>query len=275
MFEYLKKAFWAGPTIPGLGRLPLNGLAVLGFTILGLGHPAFWFLGAGLEAAYLAAVASHPRFQRLVDAQRRSQGAAQAEEGREELIRKLDPPARKRLALVEEKRERIFQLTRESGVGAFELASLRDALDRIVWTYLKLLAGRHHLETSREQANETVLKQKIAELERSLAAGEDSSALRESQAATLKILQQRLSNLGRLEQTLKQVDSDLARTEAQVDLALENAGLRDSGVAALTANLELAGRTLDDELYFGDSETAALALGEAYGAPPPRSRERG
>lgn len=152
MLEYLKKAFWAGPTVSGLGRLPLNALAVLGFSILGVGHPAFWLLGAGLEAAYLAAVASHPRFQRLIDAQRRSEGAAQAEEGRDELIRKLDSPARKRLALVEEKRERILQLTREAGVGKAELASQQEALDGILSTYLKHLAGGQDLEASRLEA---------------------------------------------------------------------------------------------------------------------------
>ena len=273
MLEYLKKAFWAGPSVPGLGRLPVNALAVLGLMILGLGHPAFWLLGAGLETAYLATLASHPRFQRLVDAQRRSQTAAQAEAGRQELIAKLDAQARKRLAVVEEKRERILQLARESGAGAFELESQRDALDRMTWIYLKLLVGRHHLEASQVHASEADLKRKTAELERNLATAGDSTSLRESQAATLKILQQRLSNLGRFEQTLKQVDSDLARIEAQVDLALENAGLLGSG-ASVTANLELAGQILDDELYFGDSAPAVLALDEAYGAPPPPARER-
>ncbi len=38
MIEYLKQAFWAGPSLPGLGRLPVNALAVLGFGILGFGH---------------------------------------------------------------------------------------------------------------------------------------------------------------------------------------------------------------------------------------------
>ncbi|HEV8578118.1 MAG TPA: hypothetical protein VGX68_03465 [Thermoanaerobaculia bacterium] len=275
MLEYLKKAFWAGPTVPGLGRLPVNALAAAGFAILGIGHPAFWLLGAGLEAAYLTTLATHPRFQRLVDAQRRSQAASQTEEGRQELIRKLDATARQRLALVEEKRERILQLARESGAGAFELASQRDALDRMTWIYLKLLVGRHHLQASQVHATEADLKRRIAELERDMASAGDSSALRESQAATLKILQQRLGNLGRFEQTLKQVDSDLARIEAQVDLGLENAGMRGSG-AAVTANLELAGQILDDELYyFGDSAPAVLALDEAYGGPPARQRERG
>lgn len=267
MFEYLKKAFWAGPTVPGLGRLPLNALATLGFTILGLGHPAFWLLGAGLEAAYLAGVASHPRFQRLVDAQRRSQAASQSQEDRQELIRKLDPAARERLSRMEVKRERILRLAREAGLGAFDLESQRDALDRILSIYFKLLIGRHNLEASRTHAAEADLQRKIDELEGSLTAGGASSSLRESQAATLKILRQRLENLGRFEQTLQQIDSDLARMEAQVDLALENAGLRGGG-AAVTANLELAGQILDDELYFGDAETAALALGEAYASAP-------
>jgi len=273
MLEYLKKAFWAGPNLPGLGRLPINALAALGFAILGLGHPAFWLLGAGLEATYLTTLATHPRFQRLVNAQRRSQTAAQAEAGRQELIHTLDAQARKRLAAVEEKRERILQLAREARAGEFELESQREALDRMTWIYLKLLVGRHHLEASQVHAGEAELKRKIAELERNMAVAGSSSALRESQAATLKILQQRLGNLGRFEQTLQQVDSDLARIEAQVDLALENAGLRGSG-ASVTANLELAGQILDDDLYFGESATAVMALDEAYGAPSPPARER-
>jgi hypothetical protein len=81
-----------------------------------------------------------------------SQPAPQPEESREELIRKLDPAARERLALVEEKRERILQLTHEAGVGKAELASERDALDRILATYLKHLADRQDLEASRLEA---------------------------------------------------------------------------------------------------------------------------
>jgi hypothetical protein len=266
MFEYLKKAFWAGPSVPGLGRLPVNALAALGFGILGFGHPAFWLLGLGLEAAYLTAVASHPRFQRLVEAQRRHQKSV-ADQSRRELIDKLDSEARKRLALVDTKCQHILHIARESHAGEFELESQREALDRLSWIQLKLLMARHHLEASRVHASEADLKRKIAGLERDLAAGGSPSTLRDSQAATLKILRQRLENLSRFEETLKQVDSDLSRIEAQVDLALESAGLRGSG-AAVTANLELAGQILDEELYFGDSEATVLALERAYSAPP-------
>src|SRR5262245_1084088 len=101
--EYLKAAFWAGPSVRGLGRLPLNALALLGLGILGFGHPGFWLIGAGLEAAYLATLTTHPRFQRLVDIQRRHRATEAAEEGREQLARTLDPQSRQRLATLEGK----------------------------------------------------------------------------------------------------------------------------------------------------------------------------
>jgi hypothetical protein len=275
MIEYLKRAFWAGPSLPGLGRLPVNALALLGFGILGFGHPSFWLLGAGLETAYLATLVSHPRFQRLVDAEGRSQTTVEAEQGRQELIRSLDPPSRQRLAALEGKRERILSVAQESRAGDFELESSRDALDRLLWIYLKLLVARRQLEATRTQANEADLKKKAADLEQDLsagAAGGSSAALRDSQTATLKLLRQRLENLERCDESLKQVDSDLARVEAQVDLAVESAALRGGG-AAVTANLELASQALDDGLDFGESEAAVHALDQAYGAPP-RPRQR-
>jgi hypothetical protein len=228
-----------------------------------------------LETAYLAAVAFHPRFQRLVDIEKRRLASGDAEEGRQELIRKLDPDSRRRLAVLEEKRTRILEMARESQAGDYTIETGRDALDRLLWIYLKLLVARRHLQASRAQAGEADLKRKIADLERELKAGGAPSALRESQTATLKILRQRLENLERCEQGLTQVETDLSRIEAQVDLAQESATVRGGG-AALTANLELASQILDDGLEFGDSQAAVVALDEAYGAPPtpPRTRER-
>jgi hypothetical protein len=272
MIEYLKRAFWAGPSLPGLGRLPVNALALLGFTILGFGHPSFWLLGAGLEAAYLGTLVSHPRFQRLVNAQQRSQTSAEAEQSRQELIRSLDLPSRQRLITLEGKRGRILDLARESGAGDFELESARDALGRLLWIYLKLLVAKHQLQSTRTQADAADLKRKITDLERDLASGAATAALRDSQAATLKLLRQRQDNLDHCDESLKQVDSDLARIEAQVDLAIESTALRGGG-AAVTANLELASEALDGGFEFGESEAAVNALDQAYAAPP-RARER-
>lgn len=272
MLEYLKKAFWLGPDVPGLGRLPVNALGILGFGILGFGHPAFWLLGAGIEAAYLALTATHPRLQRVVDAERRRQSVGQEEDNRVELVRKLDPQVRKRLVLLEEKAARVLQIQRDAQAGDFALTSSREALEHLQWIYLKLLVARHHLESSQHQASQADLKKKIEDLERGLAAEGSSASLRSSQKATLEILRQRLENFEHGGQTLKEIESDLARIEAQVDLALESATVRGGGFV-VSANIELASRILDDGLYFGDSETAVMTLDQAYGAPP-KTRDR-
>jgi hypothetical protein len=266
MLDYLKAAFWYGVDLPGLGRLPVNVLALVGFAILGFGHPAFWLLGAGLEVGFVVLLAAQPRFQRAVDARRHAQAAAAGEHDRDELVRKLDAAARQRLAALDGKCAHVLQLLRDAHADDFTLESSQDALSRLSWTYLKLLVARFHLESSRQGASGADLQRQIAQLEQSLATPAMSGALRESQSATLKILRQRQQNLERCEQTLQEVASDLARIEAQADLALENANLRGSG-AVVTANLELASQILDDGLYYGDSQAAVAALDEAYKAP--------
>lgn len=273
MLKYLKEAFWWGPQVPGLGRLPVNAMAALGFAILGLGHEGFWLLGAGLEAGYLAWIATHPRFQRLVDARERVLEAGSAEEGRRALAASLEPASRRRFEALEAKIAASLQAGRDADLGAIEIETRRDALERLSWIALKLLVARHQLEASRLHASEADLKRRIAGLEQELAAGGgEPSALRQSRSATLEILRQRLRNLGRSEQTLKQIDSDLARIEAQVDLAFESASLQEGG-ELITANLELASEALQAGLDFGDLETAVVSVDQAYAAPP-RERER-
>ena len=266
MLDYLKKAFWAGPAVPGLGRLPVNALATLGFGILGLGHPAFWLLGAGLEAGYLALVATDARFQRWADRQRRTAPVPEATVLKKDLVERLRPESRSRLLALEQKCDRIVEIGRESDAGDFEIASAREALARLSWIHLKLLLARQHLESSRLHASEADLERKIADLEREIgASAEAPSSLRSSQSATLKLLQQRLRNLENCEATLKQVDSDLARIEAQVDLAVESATARGGG-SVIAADLELASQTLEDGLDFGEAEATVVALDQAYGS---------
>lgn len=273
MLKYLKEAFWWGPRVPGLGRLPINAMATLGFGILGLGHEGFWLLGAGLEAGYLALIATHPRFQRLVDARERVQEAGSAEEGRRALAASLAPESRRRFDALEAKIASTLRAGREADLGALEIETRRDALERLSWIALKLLVARGQLEASRLHASEADLKRRIADLEQEISKEPDRpSNLRQSQSATLEILRQRLRNLGRSEQTLKQIDSDLMRIEAQVDLAYESASLQGGG-ELIAANLELASEVLQGGLDFGDLETAVVSVDQAYAAPP-RERER-
>jgi len=271
MLDYLKAAFWASVDLRGIGRLPVNALAVLGFAILGFGHPGFWLLGAGLEAGYLSVIATHPRFQKAIDARQRS--LDQADTGRHDLASRLPPEAQRRLASLEEKCSRALAVAREVNADDFEEASRRDAFDRLTWIYLKLLAARRQLEGTRASAERDELQRRITVLEKESASPTATTALRQSQTATLDLLRQRLRNLEHCEQALKEVDSDLARIEAQIDLAVESAGVQGGGAAA-TASLDLASEILGEGLDYGDLGTQIAALDQAY-ASPPTERVRG
>jgi hypothetical protein len=270
MNDYLKRAFLLRVPVAGLGRFPLNVAAVLGFGILGLGNPAFWLLGAGIEAGYLALVATNPRFQRLVAAQRSAEAVAHAGNRRDELVSKLSLEARRRYEALEQRCAKALAVGAEAAGSDFGVEAARDSLNRLSWLYLKLLVARHYLEASRVSTSTAALDARIAELDRALAQPA-SAALRESQLGTRRIIEQRRENLGRCEETLREVDSDLARIEAQVDLAVENANLRGGGVAG-AANLQLASQILENGLYFGAEEQEVAALDEAYGEPPPVRR---
>ncbi len=272
--DYLKAAFWTGLDVRGLGRVPVNALAVLGFAILGFGHPGFWLLGAGLETGYLTLLATHPRFQRAIDARRKFLASTETTDGgQQELAARLSPDAQHRLAALNDKIARALEAARDAHADAFDLASRREAFGRLTWIYLKLLIARHQLQTTQANADAEDLKRRIADLETAATSGEATAALRQSRSATLDLLRQRLHNLERCGQTLQEVESDLQRIEAQVDLAVESAGVADGGGGAATAaNLELASEILGEGLDYGDLGSQVAALDQVYSAPVGRQK---
>lgn len=253
MTRYLRAAFWAAPTVPGLGKVPVNALAFFGLLILGFGHPGFWLLALALEGAWLFALANSARFQKLVDAE-----AAQLETGARDteqasLTARLIPPAQERHRQLRERCARIGQLEREAQVDDFLIESNREALEKLAGLHLKLLGAQQTLRSLDSERAAQDLELKLATLEGELDDPELSRSLRESKEATRRILQQRLTNLARREETLEEIESDLTRIEAQIDLALDNAGLRGKS-EAISANIKLASQLLDDPAGFSFTE---------------------
>ncbi len=260
MFRYLKAAFWAAPEIAGLGRVPVNVLALSGFGILGFGHAGFWLLGLALEGSYLYALVASARFRHVVDAGQQQLGEGAVERERVALVAKLAPDARARLERLEAQCVRALQLESEAQTEALIIEGNRDALRKLEWFYLKVLVAQQNL---RGLGNgEAELRRQIGTLQNEVQADRLSRSLRESKAATLRILEQRLGNLERREQTLAEIESDLTRIEAQVDLALDNAGMRGKS-EAISANIDLVSQLLDDSIY-GDSGESVAALDRTY-----------
>ena len=267
MGRYLTAAFWLRVNVPGLGRLPVNALALLGFGILGFGHPGFWLIGLGAEAAWLLGATGSDRFRALIDA-----GVEQIEQGttddiRAELVARLDAENRARLKQLEQKSARALTLQRDAGTSDIMREMNEDSLNKLAWFFLKLLVARENLQSLGDASTRRDLEKKVTDLERALE-GRVSAALRESKEATLKILRQRLAHVDRREESIAEIDSDLTRIEAQIDLAVDNAGLRGKR-SAVSSDIHFVSQFLDDSV-FGEASTSITALDQTYSAAPPR-----
>lgn len=241
MSRYLKSAFWAGIRFHGLGKLPINALAVLAFLILGIGHPAFWLLGAGLEAAFLYYLVSNPRFRRAIDAIEDASTPALPEPGAES----LPPPLRARFESLTGKIARTRELSKAAAEDDFIAEQNSEILQRLASYYFKLLRARSNIESTVEEEEEEKLARKLAGLEQEIAKGKLSGSLLDSKTATLEVLRQRLTNLARKAETLTEIESDLTRIEAQVDLALEDASMQGKPTL-LSGRFDLTSQVLSD-----------------------------
>ena len=124
--------------------------------------------------------------------------------------------------------------------------------------------GVAHLITSSGQTSDTDLRTQIDAIEKELARGVATGTVRDSKKATVTILRQRIDNIRRRAETLAEVDADLVRVEAQIDLALEEANLKEKP-AAISANIDLVSRRMLDEDY-GDASAAIASIDRKYEA---------
>jgi hypothetical protein len=266
VWKYIKAAFLFGVPVPGLGSLPINALAAAGFAILGLGHPAFWLLGLGVETSVVFGMAFNPRFQRLVNSRRLQLSSDDTSAQRQALIHLLSPEARARLSRLIDQCNKVLQVYTGTQAYDYVVTTNRDALSNLQWVYLKLLVARHYLETA-SSSNGQTLKKSVESLEQELKDPSLTEALRQSKAATLAIMKQRMSNFQNRARLMQEVDSDLTRIEAQVDLALENASLQGKP-QAISTEIELASDLVSGTL-FGESQSDIAALDRTFGQTSP------
>ncbi|HEY0009627.1 MAG TPA: hypothetical protein VGB55_12945 [Tepidisphaeraceae bacterium] len=271
MFRYLKAAFFERVPLPGLGSFPVNAVLTAGVVILGFGHPAFWLLGFAIETAYLFGLATNRRYQQLVDARALVTRSDNAKAGQQAQVSQLRHPQTERLRTLEAKCRRAIDLARVQQHEDFLIDNNREALAKLSHLYLRLLLARQLLLSSQTPMAETQLRTQIAALQQEITSPELPSSLRESKSATLEILERRLHNLQRREQSLAEIDSDLTRIEAQVDLAVDNAGINGQP-QAVSANISLVSQLLDPDLQ-GMSLSTTDDFDSAADAPAMRQKE--
>jgi hypothetical protein len=266
MRDLIKEAFFLRVPVAGLGALPVNLLALAAFAILGFGFPPLWAFGALLEIGYLFALATSPRFKRLVAARRAAERDLAAEADWRAAAATLSAEDRTRIGALEAKYRRVLELYRTSSSTSFLVEANQAALEKLLTSYARLLGARHVLVSLEDRrAAEMRLAREAAELERALGDTALASQVRSAKEATLTVVRKRLENLKRRDESLDEIASRLAQIEANVDLALENAAMGNHP-DSVSADIDVASFLLDD---FGGLPPYTVAE-----PPPRRERER-
>ena len=269
MLRAIRAAFLLRWPVKGLGDVPVNlvGLACLG--ALGIGNHGFWLAGAGLETLYLATLVSSRRFLNWVAAQDKVVEDGSVARKLKTLVDQLAPNSRGSMEQLNQRCDKIESLWHAT--DEFQLGTNEQALRDLQWFYLKLLIARQHLESADTEADVAKVQRGMNEIERDLADTGLTHATRESKTATLAILKKRAENFDRRKQSLDEIESDLKRIEAQVDLVLENATL-DGKPQSVAINLDLVSQALDSGA-FGSSAADVADVDAAYAQPQaPRTR---
>ena len=269
MLRALKAAFLLRWPVTGLGDVPVNLVALACLGVLGFGNHGFWLAGMGGETLYLATLVSNRRFLNWVAAQDKVVESGSVARKLKTLVDQLAPDSRQSMDHLNQRCSRIESLWRST--DEFQLGTNEQALRDLQWFYLKLLIARQHLESADTEADIVKVQRDLKDLERGLSDPGLTQATRDSKTATLAILRKRAENFERRKESLDEIDSDLKRIEAQVDLVLENATL-DGKPQSVAINLDLASQTLDSGA-FGSSAADIADVDAAYSQPPvPRTR---
>jgi hypothetical protein len=266
IWRYLKAAFNARP----LGMpLPPNWLGLATAGLLGLVHPGFWLLGAGLELAYLYMLVASPRFRRWVDAVQAAPARREQEARRTAALARLDRDDRAAQELLDERcREVVEAHGVHAGADDPAVRGQAEALARLAWVHLRLLTARRGLaRLVREARKGEDLGARIAELRGRLPDAGDE--LRRSLEGQLEILESRRGQQGRAQDQLAFIEAELERLRQQVELAREQA-LAGAGSEAVSRSVDALGETVSTAgAWIAEQARTSGLADDALGEAPP------
>jgi DNA repair exonuclease SbcCD ATPase subunit len=222
--EYVKRAF--------LYRWNL--LAVFGATAAALLSPipdALLPLIAAGEIIYLTGLVSNTRFRQAIDAERHQaatqQTAATAQRSLQDIVATFPFEARQRF---EQLRNRCIEMRDIAhGVRGRQQAPAGEdantqALDRMLWVFLRLQTTQLYLQRFLEKANEVEIRNRIKEAESRLKSQASADErIKRSLEDSLQVQQQRLENREKAQQNLDYVRVELDRIEAKIQAITEAA----------------------------------------------------
>jgi DNA repair exonuclease SbcCD ATPase subunit len=247
-WDFVRVAFNRRPYVRGLGEVPWNKIALLTLAILGIGNPGFWLLGLGGELLYLYLMATNPRFQALVRAEKLQSERASAEDRVSGRLTELSEEGQRRFQALRSKCAEVQSITETIQAGA--LAPLDETrwrgLDELLWLFLRLQVSLEVLTRQLGRSDRRSLETEVVTLEQELAASPEApERLKKSKASLLELKKKRLENLARAAEARQILEAELQRIEQQVELLREEAAISRSP-EALSAKIDSITGNLDE-----------------------------
>ncbi len=268
-WSYFKAAFNARPF--GMFIAP-NWIGLVGFGLLGLTNPGFWLLGAGAEMAYLLALVTNGRFQKVVD-RRSSAGAEDEWKGRmEAMVRRLtDTDQARYVAFVSRCRTILDQLTQQDPSGSTARVH-GENLSKLIWVYIRLLVARRAMSRVLKEPTlgETQeIEHRLAEVRTRLSDTSLGDDLRRSLTSQAEILEQRVSQRREGREKLDFLEAEILRIQEQVELLREQSAL-STDADGLSARLdEITGSLGGASQWINDQQKLYGSMDDLLDEPPP------
>jgi hypothetical protein len=235
--EYLKRAFLYRWNL----LLFLGGIA--GAVISPFPDAVLPLVAAG-EIIYLTGLVSNIKFRQAIDAElhktSKQVAAVAGQQSLQQIVATFPFEARTRF---EQLRARCLEMRAiAQGVRGRQETGGEDlntqALDRMLWVFLRLLTSQQYLERFLERANEVEIGNRLAEAQSKLVgyAGGDERIVRSLQDS-IAVQQQRMENYGKAKQNSEFVRAELDRIEAKIQ-AITEAGVNRQDPDFLTSQID-------------------------------------
>ncbi|MEI6500638.1 MAG: hypothetical protein WCP21_06380 [Armatimonadota bacterium] len=244
--DYLKAAFNVRVHVPKLGGVPVNWLYLAAAAGLGVAAWPLGLVGAAGELALLTTLATSPRFQATVRAQKIAQQGGSLEAAMAATVDQLSPANRQLYGEFAQKCDDVLQIARKLGQSegsALEtyqthLAELRDV-------YCRMLVFAELLSTYSRDWAKTDPQPEIARIEQELKDAKLDEQVLASRKATLEVLKKRAESRAEVGKRMNVLRSEIERLEQQVALLRDQALLtRDPSL--LSQSMDVAAGVLEE-----------------------------
>ncbi len=245
----LWKAFVARPY--GM-PIPPNFFGIATFAMLGVFiNPGFLVIGAGLELAYLALIATNPRFKRAVELDDLSAAHPSAEQRYRDLVIGLNHERRVKQESLEGNARKIMQLLDKDPI----MRSHGDTIEQLVWLHLRLLSAGQGIATVQTSAREEArrLQEQEDGIDARLITPDLDAELRRSLEQQKQVIDARQAAHAQASIRGERIEAELARIDMQLALIREqallsgNESLIGASLDALTSSFNEANRWLSNQ----------------------------